>query len=215
MKELTETGILKTSIVAKEESKEHIYEICRDMSNGEISEGEEGLLITIFPATNDVHQLDMSTYHTLVHSKELGIKRWRFLYLFSRVSQTRMSTRSLVVDEENLRYLEFALEKYKSAKVVIAYGNSMSRCSAAIESKRRLWDAIRRIRGDEVIWQIGIKGKENKENLHPLYAGIMGSHGWILEPFKETEQNQSEEREDKKIKVVSKESGRKTKNSVK
>ena len=136
MKEISETGTIKTTVISNPE-KNRVYEICRDLSSGEVFEGEEAVLLTLYPTLNNVRNIDLSTFHVLNHSSELGLQKIHFLYLFNKVCSARMSTRGLEVDEEAIWYFEQAVKKYKDSKIIIGYGNSMERCQAAIDAKRR------------------------------------------------------------------------------
>ena len=183
MKEISETGTIKTTVISNPE-KNRVYEICRDLSSGEVFEGEEAVLLTLYPTLNNVRNIDLSTFHVLNHSAELGLQRIHFLYLFNRVCSARMSTRGLEVDEEAILYFEHAVKKYKDSKIIIGYGNSMERCQAAIDAKRRIMEIIDKERPGEHIWQIGVGGSHGKENMHPLFLGIRYNHLlWTLEPF--------------------------------
>ena len=183
MKEISETGTIKTTVISNPE-KNRVYEICRDFSNGEVFDGEEAILLTLYPTLNDVRNIDLSTFHVLNHSAELGLQRIHFLYLFNRVCSARMSTRGLEVDEEAISYFERSVKKYKDSKIIIGYGNSMERCQAAINAKRRIIEIIDKERPEESIWQIGVNGTHGKENMHPLFLGIRYNHlSWTLETF--------------------------------
>ena len=179
---VTVSGKMEVTIVANED-RSKVFEICRDYSNGDCAENEEAILITICPCTNEIFKSDLSTLHTQNHLEELGLKKLHFLYLFSKVSSARLSTRGIVVDEENLSYVEQALQKYKNAKVIIGWGSSMSKCATAIASKKRIL-AMMASREDKQLWQLGCNGDGTTENMHPLFLGIRYSNSkWFLKKY--------------------------------
>lgn len=179
---ITESGTMTTTIVANED-KNKVFEICRDCSDGECAEWEEVVLLTLYPTTNEVQRFDLSTMHMVNHLEELGLKKVHFLYLFGKVCSARLSTRGIVVDEENLSYVEQALQKYKNARVIIGWGNSMSKSATAISAKKRIL-AMMDSREDNRLWQLGGKSLGITDNMHPLFMGIRyGNVKWELKPF--------------------------------
>lgn len=179
---ITESGTMTTTVVASED-KTKVFEICRDCSDGNCIKGEEAVLLTLYPTTKEVQRVDLSTMHMINHLEELGLKKVHFLYLFSKVCSSRLSTRGIVVDEENLSYVEEALQKYKNAKVIVGLGNSMQKSATAISAKKRIL-AMTDSREDNRLWQLGGKGLGITDNMHPLFMGIRyGNVKWELKPF--------------------------------
>ena len=194
---ITESGTMTTTIVANED-KTKVFETCRECSGSD--ELGEAILITLFPTTKNM-RMDLSSLHTLNHMEELGLKKIHFLYLFGKVCSARLSTRGIVADEENLSYVEEALLKYKNAKVIIGWGNSMGRSAVAIDSKKRIL-AMVQSREDNQLWQLGCAGVDFSENVHPLFLGIRqgGKHcRWELNPYEIPEELKTTE-EDKEPK---------------
>lgn len=195
---ITESGTMTTTIVANED-KSKVFETCRECSGSD--DLGEAILISLYPVTSDIQKMDLSTLHTLNHMEELGLKKIHFLYLFGKVCSARLSTRGIVADEESLSYVEDALLKYKDAKVIIGWGNSMGRSAVAIESKKRIL-AMVQSREDNQLWQLGCAGVDFSENVHPLFLGIRqgGKHcRWELNPYEIPEELKTTE-EDKEPK---------------
>ena len=178
---ITKTGIMATTIVGAEGK---VFEIIRDCSDGNCSDDEIAILITLYPTTDDVGQLDLSTLHILNHMKELGIKKIVFLYLFSKVCSARLSSRGLVVDDDNLAMVEQVLDEYSKVRVIVGWGTSMSRSVAAISSKKRILSILTK-REDKRIWQLSSDGVDSSENCHPLFLGIRQGKNckWRLQPY--------------------------------
>lgn len=178
---ITKTGTMTTSIVG---SDGRVYEIIRDCSDGNCTDEETAVIITLYPTTDDVGQLDLSTLHILNHMKELGIKKIIFLYLFSKVCSARLSTRGLVEDEDNLAMVEQVLNEYSKARVIIGWGTSMSRSVAAVTSKKKVISFLEQ-REDKRLWQLGCDGLDSSENFHPLFLGIRQGKNckWRLQPY--------------------------------
>lgn len=81
---ITESGTMTTTIVANED-KNKVFEICRDCSDGNCTEGEEAVLLTLYPTTKEVQRVDLSTMHMVNHLEKLGLEKVHFLYLLSKV----------------------------------------------------------------------------------------------------------------------------------
>ncbi len=192
---ITESGTMTTTIVANDD-KSKVFETCRECSGND--ELGEAILISLYPVTSDIHKMDLSTLHTLNHMEELGLKKIHFLYLFGKVCSARPSTRHIVVDEENIFYAEQALLKYKNAKVIIGWGNSMGKSAVVNESKKRIL-AMVQSREDKQLWQLGSAGLDSSENFHPLFLGVrLGKFcRWELNPYEVPEELKTTE-EDKK-----------------
>ena len=70
--------------------------------------GKQGIFILLYPTRDaeNSHTSDLTNVHLLTHSRELEMGSYRVINLFATVTQSRLSTRNLKVDEENLKYIE-------------------------------------------------------------------------------------------------------------
>ena len=187
------TGTLKTTIIA-DDSKDHVYRIIREFD----TDGDEAILLTLYPTLTEPNTFDLSSMHLMNHASDEGmnLKKVHFVYLFSKVVHSKLSTKGLTVDEENMNYLRDIISQLKDAKIIIAYGSSMEKCQAVIESKVRIFRMIKELRPDDALWQIGADGLE-EESPHILFCGIRCHNiPWKLRhyvvPFKYTEQGYKE-----------------------
>ena len=174
------TGTLKTTIVS-DESKTHVYEICRELD----TEGEEVILLTLYPTLTEPNRFDSSSMHLINHAADKGLqfKKIHFVFLFSKVVDVKLSTRGLTIDTENLKYLKEMIAKSPKAKIIIAFGSSMAKCSAVIESKVELFRMINELRPKDSLWQISTESMD-EEAPHILYAGIrFNNQKWGLRHY--------------------------------
>lgn len=193
-------GTLKTTIVA---DGERVYEICREFDN--VDDGEEVILLTLYPTLTEPNSFDLSSMHLMNHAsdKNFNLKKIHFVFLFSKVVKAKLSTRGLTVDEENLNYLRDIISRLPDAKIIIAFGSSMEKCPATIESKVKLFSMIRELRPDGALWQITAENIE-EECPHILFMGIRFNHlAWSLRhyivPYKYTEMGYQQYLENKAI----------------
>lgn len=178
---MTETvGTLTTKVVA-DDSKTHVFEICREFD----SDGAEIILITLYPTLTEPNTFDLSSIHLMNHAADEGmmLSKVHFVFLFSKVVGAKLSTRGLKVDEPNMQYLRELISKLPKAKIIISFGSSMHNCPAVIESKVELFKMIKELRPKDALWQIGCEGME-EEAPHILFAGIRyGSQTWGLRHY--------------------------------
>ena len=162
------SGNIATTIVASEDMT-HVYEITKDLC----CEGEEVILLTLYPTITEPSKCDLSTMHMINHCADEGLhwSKIHFVYLFSKVAGSKLSTRGLSVDEENMDYLKSLIAEKSDAKLIIAFGSSMEKCPAAVESKVEVFKLIKELRTDVQLWQINADGME-EEAPHILFAGI-------------------------------------------
>ena len=138
MKDLVESkGSITTTIVSNKTGS-NVYEIIREFTNVSEGQTEEVILFTLYPTTADVNQLDLSAYHFNAHMEDMNIKVAHWLFLFSKVTNARMSIKDIEVDEKNLEYIRQTLKKHKSAKVVIGWGSAMSKNSVVNDTKCKI-----------------------------------------------------------------------------
>lgn len=182
-------GTLTTKVVS-DESKTHVYEICREFD----TDGEEIILITLYPTLTEPNTFDLSSVHLMNHASDEGLmlKKVHFVFLFSKVVSAKLSTRGLKMDESNMQYLRDTIKKLPKAKIIISFGSSMHNCPAVIESKVELFKIIKELRSKDALWQIDAEGMD-EDAPHILFAGIRyGNLQWGLRhyivPYRYTEE---------------------------
>lgn len=174
------TGNIKTTIICDDEKK-HVYEIVREMD----AEGEEIILLTLYPTLTTPNELDLTAFHMLNHADDpsFRINKIHFVFLFSKVVGAKLSTKGLVVDHENLEYLQNLLKDNPTIKLVISYGASMEKCPAVIESKVEFFKIVKKLRPDQPLWQLNADDMEESAP-HALFAGIRyASCDWSLRHY--------------------------------
>ncbi len=102
MKKLAEKEILlKTSIKALPDGT-RTYFLGKSL---ESLEGAKGIFVLLYPARTmeNLHVEDSTNVHLLNHMKELGLKEYGIVNLFSTVTQSKLSTRGLALDTAGIR----------------------------------------------------------------------------------------------------------------
>ena len=186
-------GTLTTTITMNEEET-RVYEICREFDRA----GEEAILVTLYPTLIEPNAFDLSSVHLMNHStdEDLELSKVHFVFLFSKVTKTKMSTRGLSMDTDNMNFLKERIEQLPNAKIIISWGSSMQNCPAVIESKVEFFKMIDELRPKETLWQLDVEDSE-EEAIHVLFAGIRyNNQQWGLTkytiPYKYTEKGYQE-----------------------
>lgn len=186
-------GTLTTTITMNEEET-RVYEICREFDRA----GEEAILVTLYPTLIEPNAFDLSSVHLMNHStdEDLELSKVHFVFLFSKVTKTKMSTRGLSMDTDNMNFLKERIEQLPNAKIIISWGSSMQNCPAVIESKVEFFKMIDELRPKETLWQLDVEDSE-EEAIHVLFAGIRyNNQQWGLTnytiPHKYTEKGYQE-----------------------
>lgn len=185
MNTVTVTGVMETNIISSEDGK-FTYEIQRVLKN---NKGGNGIIIQLYPTlcNEDVLKLDNTSMHLLNHLEELNLGSIRLLNLFSKVTKgSRMSSRNLLVDEDNLSYIRQVMseEEFKKSKLIIAWGSSMSTSSACNTSKSRILKMFYEYNPKGKLYQLSTDNIQlkNEKAPHLLYMGIRyGNAKWKLE----------------------------------
>ena len=152
--------------------------------------GKRGIFILLYPTRDEsnFHVEDMTNVHILNHMMEFGLSSYTIVNLFSQVTKSRLSTRGLLVDEENMKYIEneiFGKMVLEDTIVVVAWGNSHQTSRAVSQSKLRILEYWLEHYPNEKLYQLTAKGIEpNTYGIHPLFMGIRyGNVVWNLEPY--------------------------------
>lgn len=175
-----------SKIVTSEDGK-YTYLYTKEL-NG--MEGKNGLFIMLYPTRNQENFFveDSTNAHIQNHMKELGLRSYSVVNLFSKVTATRLSTRGLLVDTDNLEFLEneiFEQVNTEDTEVIIAWGNSHLTSKAVNTAKKRILEIWTKTHPAVTLKQIVADGLPKEiSGVHPLYMGIRHSNAkWKLGTF--------------------------------
>lgn len=174
------TGVLKTTVVCSDDQSK-VYEICREFD----SDGDEVILVTLYPTLAEPNLCDLSGLHLLNHASDekLNFKTIHFVFLFSQVVKGKLSAKTLEVDRENLNYIREIIKKTTDSKIIISFGSSLEKNAVVTESKVELFKIIKEMRSDDALWKISAEGME-EDAPHILFAGIRyGDLEWSLSHY--------------------------------
>lgn len=180
---ITSTSQITTTVTSNATGK-NTYAIERTLSN---VKGDTAIIVLLYPTVSSTRPFseDSTLLHLTRHMEEMKLNKIVIINLFSKVCRSRLSTRGIEVDEKNLRNIEkIFLEKKKehNAKLILAWGTSMSNCKAARETKKKIIELYKTMYPDEIIYNIITSDEKiNKVATHPLYLGIRGNNSkWGL-----------------------------------
>lgn len=219
MPKLKQNEIHTITKIVTSENNEKTFSYSKELQDEELG---HAVFILLYPTRNveNFYVEDSTSNHLLNHMKELGLSSYTVVNLFGMVTKSRLSTRGLMVDEENLIYLkEQVFSKInESTKVVIAWGNSHLTSYAVNQSKKRLLELWEELHQGKPLYQLTADGLERDcVGVHPLYLGIRHSNSvWRIEKYpvqKELSKlsKAAEEKKPGKQEKKSKQPGRKTK----
>lgn len=175
---ITKTSQITTTIISNATGK-NTYAIERTLSN---IKGDTAIIVLLYPTVSSTRPFseDSTLLHLTRHMAEMKLNRIVIINLFSYVCRSRLSTRGIKVDDNNLRIIEKIITEKKkehNAKLILAWGTSMSNCKAARETKKRIIEFYNSSYPDEIIYNfITSDEKINKVATHPLYLGIRGNN---------------------------------------
>lgn len=141
MKTVMHKSCVETELICSEDGK-NTYEVIKRLKG---VDGDTGIIVMLFPTKNgnNICSDDNTTNFLLSHMKDLGLNEIRIINLFSKVSNSRISSRGLQVDTQNMDFIEnevFANKDLSKQKFIVAWGNSMESSKAVNESKRLIID---------------------------------------------------------------------------
>lgn len=179
-------GNLLTTIIHNEDNTK-TFEVRREFEG---IDGEDIILLQLFPTlgNGDEFTMDSTNRHIITHRKDLNIKSIRFINLFATRSSTRMSTRNIEIDNENLDYIESIMKEkdFKNHRFVVAYGCTMQKCAVADKTKELIFDMFRKYNPKGKMYQITVDNLDSKNDVavHVLFLGIRHSNAvWQFEEF--------------------------------
>ncbi len=135
-----------------------------------------------------INHCDNTTQSIVDHMDDIGVGTVRILNLFSKVCSARMSTRSIKLDQENLKYLEGVMKEKTSGEYIwiFAWGSSMSACAVANQTKRMILSMLAKYLPGSKPQQFTVDGLDmkNEKAIHPLFLKIRhGNTEWKLEEY--------------------------------
>lgn len=178
--------MLKTKITASPDGT-RTYSLAKSVND---LEGGKGIFVLLYPTRTieNLHVEDSTNVHLLNHLKELGLREYIIINLFSTVTQSRLSTRGITLDNDNLTYIKdnvFKKLDIQADKIIIAWGNSHQTSKTVNQAKLKILKMWEEMYGDAELYQMTTDGldKDNK-GVHPLYMGIRHSNAaWRLEHY--------------------------------
>ena len=123
---------------------------------------------------------------------ELGFNELHLINLFSMVVSTKLSSKGLAVDEDNMKYIDKLMKEpdFKKRKFIVAWGNSMVTSKAVQLSKLNVFNLYKKHCPKNRIYQLTTVGRVLESDVapHPLYLGIRAKNTvWGLKEFKITD----------------------------
>lgn len=187
MQKLTEKeSVLRTKITATADGS-RTYSIVKTVEG---AKGGRGIFILLYPTRtlDNLHVEDSTNVHILNHMQELELGEYVIVNLFSTVTQSKLSTRGLTLDTDNLNYIRDKVFKgldENKDKVIVAWGNSHQTSKVVNQAKLEVLKMWTEMHKDGKLYQLTADGLE-KDNLgvHPLYMGIRYSNAqWRLAEY--------------------------------
>lgn len=212
----TKSTVITTIISNKEGDR--TYEIAKDIKG---IEGKTAVVIMLYPGTSykDILKCDSTSQAIINHCEELGISKIRMVNLFSKVCSSRMSTRNIEIDTENIAYIEGIMkeENANSYYWIIGWGASMSASIVANKSKYMILLKLQKHLPSVKPKQFMVDNidLQCEKGVHPLYLGInYKNQVWTLLDYvipkdivdngKKKQESKSEPKEDTSVKLVDK-----------
>lgn len=179
-------NILKTKIIASSDNTK-TYVLTKTIEG---LQGGRGVFILLYPTrtTENLHVEDSTNMHLLNHLKELGLSEYIIVNLFSTVTQSKLSTRGLLLDRNNLDYIKNNIFKSldnATDKVIIAWGNSLQTSKTVNQAKLEILKMWTEMHKNTELYQLTTTGlKKDNIGVHPLYMGIRYTNAqWSLETY--------------------------------
>ncbi len=181
----TKSTIITTLLASEDDS--HTYEV-RKETGGDKS--KVAVVIMLYPSISaaTINHCDSTTQSIVDHMEDIGVGTVRIINLFSKVCSARMSTRSIKLDQENLKYIEGVMKEKASSEFIwiFAWGCSMSACAVANQTKRMIINLMTKYLPEIKPQQFTVDGLDmkNERAIHPLFLKIRyGNTAWELEEY--------------------------------
>lgn len=182
---------LRTTVIGSSDGK-NTYEIIRELQDDAIKQGEEVIVIQLYPTigVNDAVTIDTTTHHLYNKLKELGWSKVHMVNLFSIVSKSKLHVRELETDdEENVEYIQQLFSTMaKEVKTVISWGNSFSTNKNVAKRKKEIIDSFVKMCPRKKLYQITSDRAESETDscngMHILYLGLRYQNEvWKVEAY--------------------------------
>ena len=191
MKTTIHKSCVETELVCSEDGK-NTYEIIKRLKD---TDGDIGIIVMLFPTRNgeNIDSDDNTINHLVSHMKDFSFKEIRIINLFSKVVNSRISSRGLQMDEDNMKFIEdviLADKDLSKHKFIVAWGNSMESSKAVNESKKKIIDMyLKKIPKGKVEQIVCPQRQIVSGASHPLFLGIRAKTSkWSLMQF-DTKEN--------------------------
>ena len=180
-------SVLRTKLTASTDGS-RTYSIVKTIEGA--TAGGKGIFVLLYPTRNldNLHVEDSTNVHILNHMQELGLGGYVIVNLFSMVTQTKLSTRGIALDTDNLNYIRDKVFKEvdeSKDKVIIAWGNSHQTSKVVNQAKLEVLKMWTEMHKKGKLYQLSADGL-GKSNIgvHPLYMGIRFSNAqWSLTEY--------------------------------
>ena len=186
MKTTIHKSCVETELVCSEDGK-NTYEIIKRLKG---AEGNVGIIVMLFPTRNvdNINSDDNTINHIVSHMKDFNFKEIRIINLFSKVVNSRISSRGLQVDQDNMKFIEEVILSDKDLNkhhFVVAWGESMSLSKAVNESKKYIIEMYLKKLPKGKVEQIVCPQRQIVSGAsHPLFLGIRAKTAtWSLMQF--------------------------------
>lgn len=190
MQKLTEKeSVLRTKVTATADGS-RTYSIVKSIEG---ASGGKGIFILLYPTRtlDNLHVEDSTNVHILNHLQELGLREYVVVNLFSTVTQSKLSTKGLALDTDNLNYIRDKVFKgldENKDKVIVAWGNSHQTSKVVNQAKLEILKMWTEAHKEGKLYQLTADGLEKGNiGVHPLYMGIRFSNAeWGLVEYPHT-----------------------------
>lgn len=187
MQKLTEKeNVLRTKVTATADGS-RTYSITKSIEG---AKGCRGVFILLYPTRtlDNLHVEDSTNVHILNHLQELGLGEYVVVNLFSTVTQSKLSTKGLTLDTDNLNYIKDKVFKgldENKDKVIVAWGNSHQTSKVVNQAKLEILKIWTETHKEGKLYQLTADGLEKSNTgVHPLYMGIRFSNAkWSLAEY--------------------------------
>lgn len=206
-----------TTIISSEDGR-NTYEIAKELLK---KNGMTAVVIMIYPGTSykNILKCDSTSQAVINHCEELGISKVRLLNLTSVVTSSRLSTRNIQIDKENIAYIE-GIMKEENAYLyewIIAWGSSHSTSRVISKTKGQILLSLQKYLPKVKLKQFMVDGidMQCEKGVHPLFLKIRYANAtWYLQDYiipkeildnsKKKKESKDEPKEDTSIKLVDK-----------
>lgn len=196
------TSAVTTTLVSSQDGS-RTYSITKTLEN---AEGERAVMVLMYPtrSAENIASDDTTLNHLVSHMGDMSLKELTVINLFSKVVKTKLSAKGLLVDEDNLKYIEdeiMSQKGFKDTKFIAAWGSSMDSCKACQDMKERLVKMYYKYVPKGTIYQLATKNMPDENCPHPLWFGIRCKYEhWYLTECRHLPEIKAEKKEAKKPK---------------